>query len=146
MNNKYKIEDIRNMIEYLSIDVLEASKRNLRLYDLHQKNIMVGNIFQVIDLDNSSNIPYFSEKDLMRTNMGDLLFYITKALFNINDGYDVYFKLQELDDYYKNATYKDYLEYYKLLDKLSHYGNTLEEIRNEGIVYSLKHVDYYGRY
>lgn len=146
MSGDIAIDDIERMVDILIKNVKEVSRRNLRIADTHQKNIMYSYIFRIIDLDDCYYCRNYSYEKLVQYNMESLLFVITKALFKVRDSNDVYFKNSKLDDLYKKSVYQNYEEYFEFLEYLRNYGNDLADLRLEGVHYSLKHEDYYSKF
>lgn len=146
MSGRITIDDFENMIDTLIKDVKLVSKRNLRIGDMHQRNIMYNSAFSIIDLDDSYFCDRFSYDRLVKYNMGDLLYVITKSVFKVRDSHDVYFRNSKLDESYKKAVYRDYEEYFNFLEYLRIYGNNLSDLRCVGIHYSLRHEDYYSKF
>lgn len=146
MSGKVTIDDIERMIDILIKNVKEVSRRNLRIADTHQRNIMYSYIFRVIDLDDCYYCRDYPYDKLVKYNMESLLIVITNALFKVPDKHDLYFNNPELDTLYKQSVYRNYEEYFDFLEYLRTYGNNLGDLRLEGIHYSLKHVEYYSKF
>ena len=145
MSGRLTIDDIEDMITILISDVKLASRRNLRICDMHQRNIMYSYTFKIIDLDDSYRCDRYSYDDLVKYNMKDLLLVITNSLFGVRDNYTLYFNYSKLDSLYKKAVYKDYEEYFNFLEYLRSYGKTLSDLRSEDIHYALRREDYYSK-
>lgn len=146
LRGSVKLEDIETMISILIRDVKLVSRDNLRICDMHQRNIMYSYTFKLIDLDDCHRCKMHSYDDLVKYNIGDLLFVITGSLFKVKDNHDVYFNDPKLDDSFKKAVYRDYEEYFNFLEYLRVFGDDLSEIRSAGIHYSLKHEEYYSKF
>lgn len=146
MSNNVTIDDIERMVDILISNVKEVSKRNLRIADMHQRNIMYSYVFSIIDLDDCYHNTCYSYDKLVRYNMETLLIVITNALFKVSDLHELYFYEAKLDELYKKSVYRGYEEYFEFLEHLRNYGDNLGELRSEGIHYSLKHNDYYSMF
>ncbi len=146
MSSNITIDDIEDMITILIRDVKLVSKDNLRICDRHQKNIVYSCIFKMVDLDDCYRNFINNYDQLVKYNMGDLLFVITKSLFNVKDKCDVYFRDLDLDALFEKSVYRDYEEYFTFLEHLRSFGKDLGELRDSGIHYSLVHEDYYSKF
>lgn len=119
MDKELKVSEIVEACKRLEEDTYKISEQEFLLSDLHGKNIMFNDCFNVIDLDNGSFSDYYEDGCIMKYNMQDLLDQIIHSIMGISDKKDIIFLNSEINNLYNSVIYREYQEYVAFLKSLS---------------------------
>lgn len=140
-----EIDQFIYLFQMFESKMIEATCKGLYLFDVHQKNVIIGENIKIVDLDFFRKNKKSTYSDLLQFNFRKIIPVLTKALFKIPDKMDLLFNDKTLQDLFIKAIYRDYLAYYTLLSALKHEGRTIEDIRKRKLIYTKKHESYYSK-
>ena len=115
---KTNIVDLIPLIDKLINDSISLSDYNFKLADLHDKNIIIGDKFSVIDLDSGFFEDKIEPEELIKINVSSLIKTIISAIFKIKDYEIISFNSDELNKLYYIISIEDIHAYKELLIKI----------------------------
>lgn len=100
LRNEFTIQDILRRYDKLVKDNEELTKYGFELFDVHDKNIIVNDIFNIIDLDRGriENIPL---EQLKSINLKKINQSIIDSLFKVKYEDEIIFRKDKMNELYR---------------------------------------------
>lgn len=115
---KTNISDLIPLIDKLINDSISLSEYNFKLADLHDKNIIIGEKLNVIDLDSGFFEDETKPEEIIKTNVSSLIKTIISAIFKIKNYEIISFNSDELNKLYYIISIENIHAYKELLMKI----------------------------
>ena len=119
------ISDYRTLLH----NTRKISEKKFRLYDVHQKNVLFGKIYRIIDIDKGNIEEKMCEDELFNYNMRQIIRVIIEAIFNLNIDEHLTFQDELLQRQYIKALYEDPVLFYELTERLFYNNETKDIVR-----------------
>lgn len=137
-----KLEHFIKAYEKLYKDTILISNKNYIIQDLHQKNIIFNNYFNVIDLDKGYLDGSNKEKIFIK-NMASINKTIINSIFGLKFFEYLHFQDDKLDDLYNLSLYENSELFYELLERLFHNNLNKKEVKEKTKIYIHEKDPYY---
>lgn len=142
LNSKYIIDKYPKLIE----DTKNISDRNFLLNDLHDRNILIGSIINIIDLDRGEINNKLSKEHICNYNLAKINKIFIYSLFNVKDDELIDFSDNNIQELYSLSIGREPTVFPELLKYIeSKYNPTQENIYQlrKRIPYQKRENSYY---
>ena len=135
LSNKLTKEDILNSYQKLFDDTKKLAEHDIRLNDLHERNILFYDSYHVIDLDKCT-----VKECAYRFNMCDIIDLLVRSIFNTGVIHSIRFQEKDLEELYRDVRYKHNEDFDKLIERIFDGCDNKGQVRSRR-KYSVNEID-----